>query len=700
MHNSLVEFTLCALGRVHEMQEPIGSREDVIWAENTITRLPMLLESVEASRTEPEPTTAQAAALAYVIEKRVRNGVRIFAESKVSEALDRPGAVELSRGKGNARLIWLENGQLKTEKRESASKTETQLNTNVENFTGPNFFAISWIQKGDKHLEFDPELPILRDKSLGFEFIGMQDKMSALHGKLNEGEELSRGFDKLIRTLFGTLNACGRDKELVAEADLACARKTAKILFPLKVQGPLASRFWLTGPRLGRDGNLSDLGHKEFNEDELTATNQAPETLALCSALASTLKLGPLGLGAAGHVKQVLLEEFGLTQAGWKGLVALCVKHPQVIFEIGQVCADAKFSLAEYAKAGYAKPMHSGGPTTEAQARLNEFCIFASLCAAGSVDFELGFRSVLKGLSWKSQQAPAVDLSLFLSLLSLAPVKWRQAVTGVDENGEAMPRVAQVWADVCARHGVQGETELSPNGLKKLEAAQWVPEGEPELEIMAYDRDRRARNVKAPTLVQSLLSRLRVLGLSSKKLDQEVNEVSDFLYGVELGFWDQAPEKINWTWMKDRAVAWHEHQDKEKASKMSWAPVEARGTGSGWIKIGTGWCARELVNGSELHDEGSDLRHCVSSYAEACSRGDCRVFSVRSEDGKGKSTLELEVERDATGREVGVKIVQHRGFANSEPSLLSKLAGQRVETHIMKKIDELLQSKPVQSPAA
>jgi hypothetical protein len=77
----------------------------------------------------------------------------------------------------------------------------------------------------------------------------------------------------------------------------------------------------------------------------------------------------------------------------------------------------------------------------------------------------------------------------------------------------------------------------------------------------------------------------------------------------------------------------------------------------------TVWEVVELTNSRQLRQEGAALRHCVASYARACSRGDSEIWSLRRRRGdRVRSILTLEV---ATRTRT---IVQVRGFNNGRAS--------------------------------
>lgn len=75
------------------------------------------------------------------------------------------------------------------------------------------------------------------------------------------------------------------------------------------------------------------------------------------------------------------------------------------------------------------------------------------------------------------------------------------------------------------------------------------------------------------------------------------------------------------------------------------------------------WQLIELTNSAQLRMEGSALRHCVASYADRCSRGMSRIWSLRFRRGEKLHhvlTIEVDPKRRA--------IVQARGLANRTAS--------------------------------
>lgn len=83
------------------------------------------------------------------------------------------------------------------------------------------------------------------------------------------------------------------------------------------------------------------------------------------------------------------------------------------------------------------------------------------------------------------------------------------------------------------------------------------------------------------------------------------------------------------------------------------------------ITFDSGIVATPLVNMQQVQDEGTNMHHCVGSYAEYCARGEYLVWHLRK--GAEESTLGIRVikHQDSTKQYV---IQQHYGKCNSEVS--------------------------------
>ncbi len=122
----------------------------------------------------------------------------------------------------------------------------------------------------------------------------------------------------------------------------------------------------------------------------------------------------------------------------------------------------------------------------------------------------------------------------------------------------------------------------------------------------------------------------------------------------------------NWT-LSGRTVhtviqgmeTWHrELQQKKKAGNASWEPSgipEYIWTKASENEFPETWSCKELCTSKELHSEGKELRHCVSSYAPRAAQGMISIWSLRHDD---KRCLTIEVQNAQR------TIVQARGFAN------------------------------------
>jgi hypothetical protein len=98
-------------------------------------------------------------------------------------------------------------------------------------------------------------------------------------------------------------------------------------------------------------------------------------------------------------------------------------------------------------------------------------------------------------------------------------------------------------------------------------------------------------------------------------------------------------------------------QSRQKAGRFDSAPLTWKRRGWDWehAHAGVTWSIRELVTDRELLDEGWTMRHCVSSYSYACSRGETTIFTLRR-NGARCATVQV----DPNKRDV----VQARGVRN------------------------------------
>lgn len=156
--------------------------------------------------------------------------------------------------------------------------------------------------------------------------------------------------------------------------------------------------------------------------------------------------------------------------------------------------------------------------------------------------------------------------------------------------------------------------------------------------------------------------------------DREWAEVKDWLSKSEEGVWQEMPLKLTWNWIWRAQQDWHaemlaaEADAGAKAKKgrvVSWeSPLGSFSEGE--------WSAIELTSGAALSEEGSEMRHCVSSYASKCKRGESRILSIRL-SGRRVATLELapfegssKVAYDRATEAAQWRIAQNRGQFNAQ----------------------------------
>jgi len=76
------------------------------------------------------------------------------------------------------------------------------------------------------------------------------------------------------------------------------------------------------------------------------------------------------------------------------------------------------------------------------------------------------------------------------------------------------------------------------------------------------------------------------------------------------------------------------------------------------------WSATALNTGARLFEEGKQMHHCVSSYAEQCAAATHRIYSIKK-NGERVSTLCLEPQLDGEGHFTGWKNTQNRCACNA-----------------------------------
>ena len=113
-------------------------------------------------------------------------------------------------------------------------------------------------------------------------------------------------------------------------------------------------------------------------------------------------------------------------------------------------------------------------------------------------------------------------------------------------------------------------------------------------------------------------------------------------------------------------------QGRQKA-RSDKAPLAWKGRGWDWehVQGDVTWSIRELVTDQQLLDEGWTMRHCVSSYSYACSRGETTIFTMRR---NGARCATVQVDPKTRGV-VQARGVRNRNCAQEELALIAKWLG-------------------------
>jgi hypothetical protein len=97
----------------------------------------------------------------------------------------------------------------------------------------------------------------------------------------------------------------------------------------------------------------------------------------------------------------------------------------------------------------------------------------------------------------------------------------------------------------------------------------------------------------------------------------------------------------------------------EESLAMTWEPLLARYETPTAVGV-------ELVDGTQLQEEGKAMGHCVAGYAYACTTGRSRIFALRLKDDAGKPTPHRST-LEATLRGDSWRIAQNRSVRNKSP---------------------------------
>jgi hypothetical protein len=110
-----------------------------------------------------------------------------------------------------------------------------------------------------------------------------------------------------------------------------------------------------------------------------------------------------------------------------------------------------------------------------------------------------------------------------------------------------------------------------------------------------------------------------------------------------------------------------------------------------WARAGI--LVEELLTGSALDEEGEWLSHCVGGYANEVRTNMSRIIRIRTGSARTDwSTMEVrKLGTEELGPKAKLAVMQHRGFANKEPSALNKeVAAFLLSAHGKSRVEQLL----------
>lgn len=385
----------------------------------------------------------------------------------------------------------------------------------------------------------------------------------------------------------------------------------------------------------------------------------SPGAAALAAALWRGAGLpGIPGEDALGALRSALRERFSLTSGGWKALVLAA--------ESAGPARVAEFSSNLLKMTSDPHYFRGWAPSPET-ALAQTLSRFASACSANrSPEQGALLLSCLSGFGGPPPVGPLMDG--LLTSAALPPPAWRDAVDN------PAPETQAAWALFRSRLRLGNPPLLDPGSIEAALERGWAPEPD-EAIILDFHAEIRARQDKFHLLFVAVAERAlqwRDLGLSSEAIDAEFDPVFDMARDPEPGFWNRYPGG-GWPRLERMASQWHDLVSERKASSHRWDPC-----GLELPALPGGFLAEELTDGGALHQEGKALRHCVTSYADRCRSGHCRIFSLRDpETGAPRATLEfIERRRSPDGAWDGALLAQARGFANSRLEGPAKAAAE------------------------
>lgn len=143
-----------------------------------------------------------------------------------------------------------------------------------------------------------------------------------------------------------------------------------------------------------------------------------------------------------------------------------------------------------------------------------------------------------------------------------------------------------------------------------------------------------------------------------------------------LGYLEHCRQEISGYSLKGRTLssllrqmtAWElERHYEEEMERWSTVPMPASWPGIPYPDYQLGmaaqkYCITQLTSVKALIEEGIHMHHCVASYAYACSRNECSIWSLRQCDATGNMERLVTIQLDKAGR-----VVQTRRAYNAMP---------------------------------
>ena len=646
-YSARAKFVASALGQAVCEAPPEESGKDWAWARVAVDRI----NEIVAGALEIEPATPEGiAAISRVVAREGFLVSQELARTSV-EAVDSRQEVHV-----NGLAI----------SRPASGKSALAF----KGGSGSEFLREAFNASGSRHVD---DVNKLAEKMAP---VGMRRALR--HGEMSEEVAAIAG------AIEGAVSVW--KSERAKQCSMLMAEMAGKMLFPEPATGREAAMLRCGAPFHQNEQNRDPLT-AGLPEAAIEAASEAPHAAALFAALAPVLlgakraaSIKKMGPSTIMEFKEQLKSEYGVSGGAWRALLELAAQSEEFPPALAAMIDETMEPWEGSQPPGSRLPLGNGVEPSEKQAELfSALKVIALAKLAGTPvreALEMFHPELIAGSasSLAARDDPR-DAELWRSLtpmLSHAPRSWRLA--------GAQPEYNKAWAELAAKVGREGAPKLDQATFEAMREQQIRPESPEQAHLMALDNDRIARAEKAPALIASAM-RWACEPARTPEERRQVQNIVDFMHGVELGFWSQAPLKISMGWLLTRSEEWHDAMIKAKAGMSSWEPATP-----GEIDCGNGWKAVELSTGEALAKEGHEMSHCVSGYARKCSEGGSRIFSLRSEASGQRSTIEMAPEwppnQPKGGVPLSLSIVQHMGEGNSTPSIMAKAAARRMEARI------------------